>query len=90
MILLKLDSAGCCKLLKQFASNLWVKNLDNHLPSSRSTTCNKSFIHQAGLSDVNAVEGDRGAETRGKGARGGWEAGGDGTGCGSHVKAGEE
>ena len=34
------------------------------------------------------MEGDRGREPRRIGARGGREEGGDGAGCGSHVRAG--
>ena len=29
----------CCKLLKQLASNLWTKSLDNQLAASLLTTC---------------------------------------------------
>ena len=31
----------CCKLLKQFASSLWRKSLDNQLTASLSTACSR-------------------------------------------------
>ena len=34
----------CCKLLKQLASALWIKSLDNHLASSLLTTCSRLVI----------------------------------------------
>ena len=40
------------------------------------------------LTSQTSVEGDRGREPRRIGAGGAREAGGDGAGCGSHVRAG--
>ena len=34
----------CCKSLKQFASSLWIKSLDNQLASSLLTTCSRLVI----------------------------------------------
>ena len=51
-----------------------------------SKTCFISSVNK--IVDLFQVEGDRGAGNRRIGAGGGREAGGDGAGCGSHVKAG--
>ena len=34
----------CCKLLKQYASSLWIKSLDNQLVLSQLTTCRRLAI----------------------------------------------
>ena len=34
----------CCKLLKQYASSLWIKSLDNQLALSQLTNCSRLVI----------------------------------------------